>query len=138
MAEMSDDDVFVTSEVYGEDMISTGTGKSCWYYTKKFLLAIVVIALIAPLVIQLEHRRSTCFYLQAIESWSRSEWCTRCGAWTKQRRLRKLDCTADGWLDCRTYQGEQHAPDIPAAVQQPEPEAHKKLVQAAPAKLEGT
>ena len=53
MAEMSDDDVFVTSEVYGEDLISTGTGKSCWYYTKKFLLAIVVIALIALLVIQL-------------------------------------------------------------------------------------
>ena len=53
MAEMSDDDVFVTSEVYGEDMISTGTGKSCWYYTKKSLLAIVVIALIALLVIQL-------------------------------------------------------------------------------------
>ena len=52
MAEMSDDD-FVTSEVYGEDLISTGTGKSCWYYTKKFLLAIVVIALIALLVIQL-------------------------------------------------------------------------------------
>ena len=52
MAEMSDDD-FVTSEVYGEDLISTGTGKSCWYYTKKFLLAIVVIALVALLVIQL-------------------------------------------------------------------------------------
>ena len=52
MSDLSDDD-FVTSEVYGDDMLTTNGGKNCWFYFKKFLLAIVVIFLIALLVIQL-------------------------------------------------------------------------------------